>query len=141
MTEVEMETLDGYVERSGIRRVDIVKLDVEGSELLVLRGARKLLQLKPPPAFVIEMNLQTSAAFGFHPSELLGFLDREASYEFLRVCGARGEVRPMTGTSDFSHGDNVVALPRDAKGLRAAVLSNSSWRCTMRRGDSGTTEQ
>src|SRR6185369_426870 len=40
---VPVVTLDGYVERKGIERVDLLKVDVEGAELLVFRGAHRLL--------------------------------------------------------------------------------------------------
>jgi FkbM family methyltransferase len=40
---VETETLAGWAERSGLERVDVVKLDVQGAELAVLRGAGGLL--------------------------------------------------------------------------------------------------
>lgn len=41
-------TLDAYVEHAGIRRVDLVKVDVDGHECAVLRGARStLMELRP----------------------------------------------------------------------------------------------
>jgi hypothetical protein len=36
--DVEVDTLDGLVERAGLTRLDFVKIDVEGGELAVLRG-------------------------------------------------------------------------------------------------------
>lgn len=120
--DVEMETLDAYVERQKIRRVNIVKLDVEGAELAVLQGGQNLLRSERPPVFVMEMNIETSAAFGYHPRELVQFLTDKAPYEFFRVCAARGEVLPMQGPGDFVHGDNVVAVPSGEESLRAAVL-------------------
>lgn len=41
--EVEVDTLDAYAHARGIERVDILKVDVEGAEGLVLRGAQRLL--------------------------------------------------------------------------------------------------
>jgi FkbM family methyltransferase len=40
---VPLTTLDGYARQRGITRVDLVKLDVEGSELEALRGAQTIL--------------------------------------------------------------------------------------------------
>lgn len=42
--EVETTTLDAFVEERGIERVDLLKIDVEGHELEVLRGAERLLR-------------------------------------------------------------------------------------------------
>jgi FkbM family methyltransferase len=41
--EVEIDTLDRVSERIGIDHIDLLKLDVEGHELAVLRGAARLL--------------------------------------------------------------------------------------------------
>lgn len=38
---VETITLDDYAERAGLDRVDLIKLDVEGSEMAALQGAEK----------------------------------------------------------------------------------------------------
>ncbi|MBI4317255.1 MAG: FkbM family methyltransferase [Chloroflexi bacterium] len=40
---VELVTLDGYCAENGVVRIDIMKLDVEGHELQVLKGAERLL--------------------------------------------------------------------------------------------------
>lgn len=41
--EVRLETLSNYCEKNAIRNIDYVKIDVEGHELEVLKGASKLL--------------------------------------------------------------------------------------------------
>lgn len=41
---IQLVTLDGYTAENGIDVVDFLKVDVEGSELSVLRGARELLE-------------------------------------------------------------------------------------------------
>lgn len=50
---VEIDTLDISLERIGARRVDIIKIDVEGHELPVLRGAVKTIRSNPGVKFVI----------------------------------------------------------------------------------------
>jgi len=46
--EITTETLDDILERASIDHVDVIKVDVQGAEELVLRGARKLLTSMHP---------------------------------------------------------------------------------------------
>lgn len=48
----------------------LVKMDVEGSELAVLQGAASLLA-KRASMWAVEVNYETSAAFGYAPADLL----------------------------------------------------------------------
>lgn len=50
--DVEVETLDGLVERAGLTRLDFVKIDVEGGELAVLRGGRNTIDEFRPTLLV-----------------------------------------------------------------------------------------
>jgi FkbM family methyltransferase len=52
--EVAVTTLDAYVEDVGLKRVDALKVDVEGAEDLLLTGAGRLLSDLCPGLIVIE---------------------------------------------------------------------------------------
>ena len=41
---VKVTTLDGFAEEEGLRQVDLISIDCEGSELLVLKGAERTLE-------------------------------------------------------------------------------------------------
>jgi len=45
IARVKAVTLDDFVQREGIERIDLMKVDVEGSEIEVLKGAEKSLEL------------------------------------------------------------------------------------------------
>jgi len=60
---VPARTLDELVASEGLQRLDLVKIDVEGHELAVLRGARDALERFRPSA-VVELNLFTVTSFG-----------------------------------------------------------------------------
>ncbi len=46
--DVKTTTIDNFVEKNKIRKIDILKIDTEGSELFVLLGAKNtLLKLRP----------------------------------------------------------------------------------------------
>jgi FkbM family methyltransferase len=51
---VKLDTLDGYVAATGCRTPALLKIDVEGFELSVLRGARELMRGSAAPAVVFE---------------------------------------------------------------------------------------
>ncbi len=50
-----VETLDGFAEKHGIARLDLIKMDVDGHELSVLRGGLQTL-LRFHPVLVMEMS-------------------------------------------------------------------------------------
>src|SRR5262249_6764293 len=53
-TEVPAQTLDDVLKEHQISRVDVLKVDVEGFELAVFRGARRLLANHRPPLILFE---------------------------------------------------------------------------------------
>jgi FkbM family methyltransferase len=77
-------TLDSYMARSGVAEVDLLKLDVEGYELSVLRGAADALQRRAIKAIYFEY-FEKFLIRVAPPDELIAFLDG-AGYE---VCFCR----------------------------------------------------
>jgi FkbM family methyltransferase len=57
--KVPLETVDNYVDRQQLNRLDFIKIDVEGAEHLVLKGA--LITLKRHrPTIIFERNVESS---------------------------------------------------------------------------------
>jgi FkbM family methyltransferase len=71
--EVKVRVLDEFLEEAGITRVDLVKIDTEGFEMNVLRGASKLLGEMRPVLFIEldDLNLRDQS---FSASELVTLL-------------------------------------------------------------------
>lgn len=70
--QVPGTTLDNLVEaRQCSGRVSVVKIDVEGAEPLVLRGASYLLRGPALPLFLVEIHQLALANFDFAPSDIL----------------------------------------------------------------------
>lgn len=109
---VPMTTLDAYCEEQGIGRIDFIKMDTEGAEMEVLAGAEQLMKGSFPPIWLIELNEETSSAFGYQPREMIEALCSYHPYELFVIEGAWGKVRPMRNTGDYEHGDNVVCIPQ-----------------------------
>jgi FkbM family methyltransferase len=81
-------TLDSYCSEMGIQRVDFIKCDVEGSELLVFRGARKLLQLYKPVVLCEINELALKEKHNSQPNQIYDFFSR-MHYQAFKL---RGEV-------------------------------------------------
>lgn len=66
MIDVPIVTLDDYVERAGITRVDIMKVDVEGAEDMVISGGSRLLsdEKRRPRIVLLELYDGNLAPFG-----------------------------------------------------------------------------
>lgn len=71
--KVKAVTLDGFVEKKGVEKIDLIKIDVEGSELSVLRGMKNILE-KMSPRLLIELTENTLKAHGTSCREVLQYL-------------------------------------------------------------------
>ena len=90
--EVPTERLDDFVEREGIERVDAIKLDVEGAELHVIRGADKTIR-RFKPIMMVEINPDTLKAAGTTPQELFETI---VSYGYKAHVIRKGKAVPVT---------------------------------------------
>jgi len=66
-------TLDAWAAREGLSRLDLLKVDVEGSERAVLEGARATLE-RFRPMLLLELNEETFGAAGYTGDTLAGWL-------------------------------------------------------------------
>lgn len=104
--EITLSTLDKELEGLGVEKVDFIKLDVEGAELQVLKGAKTTIQ-KFKPKWMIEINEEACIAGGYQPQDILDFLDG-FGYEFYKI-GLRGRLAKINTVTDSFV--NIVALP------------------------------
>jgi FkbM family methyltransferase len=79
--EVALDTLDRRVETG--TPIDLIKIDVEGAELQVFRGAERLLSERHP-VLLFEHAAYTAAAYGTTPAMLHGLLFERHGYGIWR---------------------------------------------------------
>lgn len=72
---VQITTLDNYLESNNIEKVDFVKIDVEGFEYSVLKGAIKTLR-KSKPKLYIELDNANLKKQGSSSAEMISLLKR-----------------------------------------------------------------
>jgi len=75
-----MSTVDAYCCDHQIGPVSFLKCDVEGAELLVLKGATGLLSGARPPAIQLEVFDGWTKSFGYSPRDLFAFLRATGGY-------------------------------------------------------------
>lgn len=80
----DVVTLDDYVTRAGVARLDLLKCDVEGAELPVLQGASQALRRFQPMVHV-EVCARWQRAFGYSPVELRATLQDHGYSAFLAL--------------------------------------------------------
>lgn len=116
-SRVRSVTLDSSL---GRWRVDVVKIDVEGAELLVVRGALQLLARPSPeaPVLVFECAAHNYARFGYSPSDLWQLL-AGAGYSVWQYDPAQG-LRPQSGDPPPGVTVNLIAA-KDPRRLAPAV--------------------
>lgn len=99
--EVQMKTLDAVVLENKIQQCDLIKMDVEGFELKVLKGAVKTISDFKPILFM-EMNNELLQRQGDSVSDLLNWL-KQNQYKI---------VDPVLNESKFLKGHyDIVAVP------------------------------
>lgn len=118
-------TVDRYVDHHNIKNVALIKCDIEGAELLAMKGALSLLQGDAPPILFLEAWSGWTKGFGYQPAEFFSFLEREAGYHIYHVYKggikkiSAGETLPADSFPDFLnflciippvHGNRIRAL-------------------------------
>jgi FkbM family methyltransferase len=70
---VRARPLDAIIQETGVSRVDVMKIDVEGAELLVLKGAKQTLA-RYRPVLIVEVTDELLQSMGASAAELREFL-------------------------------------------------------------------
>ena len=79
---VKVVSIDEWFKRSGLSKIDIVKLDIEGSELAALRGMKEVLQ-NCRPLLIVEINPETLSMFNLKPFYIYDYLEQHGFKRFL----------------------------------------------------------
>jgi FkbM family methyltransferase len=90
---VDVISLDHYLSRAELGSIDFIKLDVEGAELEVLKGARTLLHSEKRPVFLAEIYDIRTAAWGYRAHEIVQML-KSCGYSWFWL-GGEGRLKPI----------------------------------------------
>lgn len=97
--EVNAVSLDAWTNRTGITKVHLVKIDVEGAECAVLTGAATVIAANPDIVFMIEYCPDNLANFGISPGDYFETIRRLG----LQCClmGGDGNIRVITSVVEL----------------------------------------
>lgn len=85
---VKVVPIDEWFKTSGLSKIDIIKLDIEGSELAALKGMKDVLQ-KQRPILIVEVNPETLSMFNLRPSDIYDYLKQLNFEGFLILDNGR----------------------------------------------------
>lgn len=109
--DVRVSPLDDLVAQFGLQP-SMIKIDVEGFELQVLQGARKLLQQNDLPILIMEISRNRTTQGGdFH--DIVSMLRSTGKYRFFLNKGSkesRGALIEILSDDDFPEHDNVYCV-------------------------------
>jgi FkbM family methyltransferase len=119
----EAWTLDGYVAVAGIDRVAVIKLDVDGFECDVLRGATELLR-RDRPAIVTELCPYALEEHGASVQQLIGVLS-DHGYSIHDERTLARKFKPASVAASIRHNSSINVVALSAPAVIGSVASRS----------------
>ncbi len=114
--DVDCLTLDSFTKNTGIKKINFLKIDVEGAELLVLQGAKNLLAEKRIDLILFELNKNLSN-FNATPEDIFTVL-RSNNY-FIFQFNKNGMLELLNKNFSLTKTINLVAIQKSP-----AVIKN-----------------
>ena len=106
----KVEVLDNFISTQKINKLDLIKCDVEGAELSVIKGGINSIK-KLLPIIFIELFERWTVQFNYHPNDVIRILN-EAGYECflankdkLEACPVYKESKEERLNFFFLHGE------------------------------------
>jgi len=121
--EVQAVSLDDWSKDIGLGKVSLIKIDAEGSELSVLRGARSLV-LTTRPGIIFEMNEILLRYAEASPGELIELVTGYG-YSAWAVSQRRLRVFQLEKHAEFS---DVLCLPVEGKDQQLLKLMRAGFK-------------
>lgn len=107
---VPTDTLDNLLQNRSFTNLTLAKMDIEGAELLALKGAVSLLKQQRPYVWILEINDSVSN-FGHCKQDIVDFL-HNYGYNLYRYSADTNQVSPIT--LEQQQGNNVLAIADSA---------------------------
>ncbi len=93
---VEMDTIDNFVLSNNLHKVDFIKIDVEGYEFNVLKGAKRTLE-RFKPKIICEIYQQNLESLNIRAKDVVNYV---VSFGYNVFTFAKGEIVPLSNKLD-----------------------------------------
>ena len=111
-TEVRSVVLDDFCRDHGIDRIGFLKIDVEGADVCVLRGARDLLRRRAIELMLIEVDPDNLRESGDSLEDLMSPIAEQGyTFHFLQTDGSLGPPVDIRLHARSGHSFDIVARP------------------------------
>jgi FkbM family methyltransferase len=107
---VQLTTLDEHVKIGGIKRLDAMKIDTEGGEMDVFRGARRILK-ELRPAIICEVLDWVTAPWGYAARDIVSHL-QGYDYTWFDIQ-PDGTLSPHAPRGQYPEVRNYLAMPME----------------------------
>lgn len=106
--DVPVISLDEYIIREKISKINLIKIDVEGWELFVLKGATNLLSSDDAPVLMIEFTETNTFSAGYYCGELFDYM-KSFGYEWYSYNAQDNELDPQIKKLHYPY-ENLIAI-------------------------------
>jgi FkbM family methyltransferase len=118
---VPVARLDDFLKQRSVTSVDVVKIDVEGAELFVLRGATGVLSRPDAPVILYEGGF-LSRGFDYHPVEQMWLLQKHG-YSLFVIDSASGKISVPANSKAY---DAMVIAAKPSHPANIAIRERMS---------------
>jgi len=108
---VETVALASFFKKNNMEEIDIIKIDVEGAEFDVIRGANQLLQ-KFKPLLIVEFNSSGAKVAGFRLCDLYLHLESLGYKSFILKKGLLSDININEIDNDDQFQQNIIFVHR-----------------------------
>ncbi len=121
---IDIEPLDEIVKNENIVNIDFIKIDVEGFEFDVLKGARKTIANHKPVLCIEYIKKISDESFNVKVlTEYLTELNPEYRFfQFIDTSRVEGKLKEVTSENDFNDEDNVFCVSKKHMALIQSIL-------------------
>ena len=108
LIDVNITTLDMFTKNVPVHHIDYIKIDVEGGEIDVLKGAQKILTNSDPPIIQAEFSDRRSAQWNYKSVEIGKYLEKLGFIWFELI---QGKLSKHTLLNTYTKARNLIAVP------------------------------